>query len=134
MMPCNVSEKLLVIGFAGLALAGCQPMSTPEAETSASEKITFDLTQLDDDGLYGPPDGKRSLDYEFCIPQGEQYREEVQAIDPSVNFFPGSAGRIGCTEEQILTIGNTHQADFRLVLMELANLEYVERIQRVDWE
>lgn len=31
-------------------------------------KITFDITRLDPDGLYGPPDGKRARSYEFCIP------------------------------------------------------------------
>jgi len=127
-------QKLVVSGLAGLALLGCQPVSIPEPDPSALEKITFDLNQFDEYGLYGPADGKRSLDYEFCIPQGEQYATEVQTIDPSVNFFPTSAGRIGCTENQILTIGNTHQDEFRLVLLELANLDYVDRIQQVDWE
>ena len=32
------------------------------------QKITFDVTSLDQDGLYGPPNGKRALSYEFCIP------------------------------------------------------------------
>ncbi|NJL46105.1 MAG: hypothetical protein HC922_11165 [Leptolyngbyaceae cyanobacterium SM2_3_12] len=55
-------------------------------------------------------------------------------IDPSLTLYPDSPGRIGCTEAQTLAIGNTHQANARLMLMELANLDYVERIQRVDWE
>jgi hypothetical protein len=130
----TLPQKLVVLALTGLALGGCQPGATPEPDPSAMEKINFDLDQFDDNGLYGPADGKRSLDYEFCIPQGEQYAAEVQAIDPSVNFFPTSAGRIGCTEDQMLTIGNTHQNNFRLVLLELANLDYVDRIQRVDWE
>jgi hypothetical protein len=130
----TLPQKFVVLALAGLALGGCQPGATPEPDPSAMEKINFDLDQFDDNGLYGPADGKRSLDYEFCIPQGEQYAAEVQAIDPSVNFFPTSAGRIGCTEDQMLTIGNTHQNNFRLVLLELANLDYVDRIQRVDWE
>jgi hypothetical protein len=133
-MQSTLPQKCVVLALAGLALVGCQPLSTPEPDSSARSKITFDLDQFDEYGLYGPTDGKRSLDYEFCIPQGEHYASEVQRIDPSVNFFPTSAGRIGCTENQILTIGNTHQDDFRLVLLELANLDYVDRIQRVDWE
>ena len=32
-------------------------------------KIRFDLSVLDDSGLYGPADGLRALDYEFCIPE-----------------------------------------------------------------
>ena len=133
-LRCRGLQKLATLGLLGLVVAGCQLISPNETEASAAEKIAFDLDQFDDDGLYGPPDGKRSLDYEFCIPQGERYIEEVQAIDPSVQFFQQSTGRIECTQDQILTIGNTHQDDFRLVLMELANLDYVERIQRVDWE
>lgn len=116
----------------GLSLA-CQPLPA-EDTTTAMDKITFDLETLDQDGLYGPPDGKRALDYEFCIPNGEAYGAEVSTIDPSLTLFPESSGRVGCTETQTLAIGNTHQANARLILMELANLDYVERIQRVDWE
>ncbi len=112
---------------------GCQPMPAAD-NTNALNKIAFDLSELDENGLYGPPNGKRSLDYEFCIPQGESYAQAVLAIDPSLDFFPQSRGRIGCTEQQTLTIGNTYQPNAQLILMELANLDYIDRIQRVDWE
>ena len=52
----------------------------PEPDPSALEKITFDLNQFDEYGLYGPAMANASLDYEFCIPQGEQYATEVQTI------------------------------------------------------
>ncbi|NJL46644.1 MAG: hypothetical protein HC929_02960 [Leptolyngbyaceae cyanobacterium SM2_5_2] len=112
---------------------GCQPVPAVDS-ASVFDKIGFDLGELDENGLYGPTDGKRSLDYEFCIPQGNAYAQEVLVIDPSVNFFPQSQGRIGCTEQQTLAIGNTHQPNAQLILMELANLDYIDRIQRVDWE
>ena len=48
------------------------------------QKIRFDLSQLDEQGLRGPQDGKVALDYEFCIPREEQYRKEVESIDPSL--------------------------------------------------
>lgn len=115
-----------------LALA-CQPVSGPD-RSSAMDKIAFDLSSLDEHGLYGPADGKRSLDYEFCLPSGETYAEEVSAIDPSAQFFPQSRGRIGCGAGEVLTIGNTHQANHQIILMELANLNYIDRIQPVDWE
>ncbi len=115
-------------------LTGCQTMPSSDTSSSAADKIAFDLDEFDDNGLYGPADGKRSLDYEFCIPEGNDYALEVKTIDSTISVFPDSPGRIGCTEDQSLVIGNTHQEDFRLVLMELANLDYVERIQRVDWE
>jgi hypothetical protein len=116
-----------------LLLVACQPPA-PNAEDTATDKIAFDLAEFDENGLYGPADDKRSLDYEFCLPQGEAYAQEVMAIDPSLRLLPDSAGRIGCTDTETLAIGNTHQENFQMILLELANLDYVERIQRVDWE
>ncbi|MBE9155646.1 hypothetical protein IQ265_02155 [Nodosilinea sp. LEGE 06152] len=115
----------------GLAFA-CQ--AVPPAGSSASDKIAFDLSTLDENGLYGPPDGKRSLDYEFCIPVGDAYAQAVGAIDPSVQLFPQSRGRIGCGEGEVLAIGHTNQANYDTILIELAHLDYIERIQPVDWE
>lgn len=115
-----------------LSLA-CQPISSTNS-TSAVDKVAFDLSSLDENGLYGPADGKRSLDYEFCIPTGDAYAQAVGAIDPSVRFFPQSLGRIGCSEDEVLAIGNTHQSDYADILIELANLDYIDRIQQVDWE
>ncbi|MGF1566892.1 MAG: hypothetical protein ACFCVD_02255 [Nodosilinea sp.] len=122
-------------GLAGVLLLslGCQPIPAAD-EASALDKIAFNLNELDENGLYGPADSKRSLDYEFCLPTGDPYVQEVSAIDLSLNLFPDSRGRIGCTAEQTLAIGNTHQANAQLILMELANLDYIQRIQRVDWE
>ncbi|MBE9137743.1 hypothetical protein IQ254_11155 [Nodosilinea sp. LEGE 07088] len=115
------------------ATVGCQPAATT-GSLSATDKIAFDLSALDDNGLYGPADGKRSLDYEFCIPTGEAYAVAISAIDPSAQFFPQSQGRIGCGDGEVLTIGNTHQANHQDILIELANLNYIDRIQPVYWE
>jgi hypothetical protein len=111
----------------------CQPGSAADG-VSATDKIAFDLGALDENGLYGPPDGKRSLDYEFCIPTGDAYTLAISAIDPSAQFFPQSQGRIGCGDGEVLTIGNTHQANHQDILIELANLNYIDRIQPVYWE
>jgi len=96
--------------------------------------IGFDPSELDEQGLEGPPDGKRALDYELCIPAGEQFTAEVGAIDASAQLYPGARGRIGCGPGQVLVIGNTHQPDFALVLRRLAELPYVERIERTWFE
>ena len=55
-------------------------------------KITFSSDQLDQEGLTGPPDGLRALDYEFCIPgdaahaaQGPGHRPH----SPDSHPFPG---------------------------------------------
>jgi hypothetical protein len=98
------------------------------------QKITFDLSSLDESGLYGPTDGKRALSYEFCIPDTVQNRAEVNRIDPTVKFFAQSPGRIGCGESENLCIGSTHQKDFRGVLQRLAELTYVQRIDESFFE
>lgn len=97
-------------------------------------KVEFDLSQLDADGLRGPPDGKVSLAYEFCIPKGDLYREQVRAIDSTVQFMGGSRGRIGATKQQCLCIGYTHQKGHRDVLRALAELPYVDRIIQCHFE
>jgi hypothetical protein len=134
MISPKTFQKLILLTLSSLALVACQQPFPSDMDNVAADKITFDLTDFDENGLYGPPDGKRSLDYEFCIPQEAPYRQEVKAIDPSLNFFPSIPGRIGCTDTEVLAIGNTHQENFRLILLELANLDYIQRIQRVDWE
>jgi hypothetical protein len=98
------------------------------------QKITFDISKLDEHGLYGPPDGKRALSYEFCIPNTEQNRAEVERIDPTIKFFAESPGRIGCGESENLCIGSTHQKDFRGVLQRLTELTYVQRIDESFFE
>jgi hypothetical protein len=108
----------------------------PEIVKSAIglQKVTFDFSRLDDDGLYGAADGKRALSYEFCIPDTEQNRTEVKRIDPTVKFFAESPGRIGCKEHENLCIGSTHQKDFRGVLQRLVELTYVQRIDESFFE
>lgn len=97
-------------------------------------KIRFDISTLDEDGLYGPPGGKRAWSYEFCIPDTAEYKIEVEGIDPSVAFFSESPGRIGCGEKELLCTGSTHQKHFDRVLRRLAELPYVQRIDQSFFE
>ena len=98
------------------------------------QKVEFDLTRLDADGLRGPPDGKVSLSYEFCIPNTDERKAEVKAIDRTVQLMSGSRGRIGAGKDQCLCIGFTHQENYREVLRALAELPYVERIIECHFE
>ena len=98
------------------------------------QKVTFDMIRLDKDGLYGPPNGKRALSYEFCILNTEEYKAEVKKIYSTVQFMPGSPGRIGCDKNECLCIGSTHQEDFRWVLKNLADLKYVKLINECFFE
>jgi hypothetical protein len=122
--------------FFSLALNGCGGTEeegedrSPAAEAAMSEVITFDLDPINEDGLIGPPNGLRSVMYEFCIPSDSASADEVLSIDPSLQLQTGSPGRIGCTDEQTLCIGDTHQSDWKAILERLAALEYVTRIDR----
>lgn len=100
----------------------------------ASQKIRFDWTELSPDGLIGEVGNRRAIDYEFCIPANEEYRQDVTEISPSVVIYPHSAGRIGCTSEQWLCIGNTHSPNGRAELLAIAQLPYVEAIEQTFWE
>jgi hypothetical protein len=96
-------------------------------------KVDLELSVLDANGLRGPPSGKVSVAYEFAIPDRESCRAEVRAIDPRVEFMPGSRGRIGAGPDEVLCIGHTRH-DFRDVLGRLAELPYVTRIIECHFE
>ncbi len=97
-------------------------------------KISFNLGQLNDEGLYGPPSGLRALDYEFCIPADPTFEAQIKAIDPTIVVFAGSKGRVGCAQGEKLCIGNTHQPEFKTVLLKLASLPYVKQIKQSFFE
>ena len=99
----------------------------PAGSLDPMRKIEFDLTQLDQEGLRGPPEGKVAVSYEFAIPNTEEAKAEVRAIDPSVQFMPGSSGRVGATKQECLCVGTTGK-NFHGILKRIASLPYVKRI------
>lgn len=113
-----------------LLCTGCAYHSAAPTETV----LKLDLSGLDSEGLRGPPGGKVALAYEFCIPNTDSARMDVQRIDPSLQLMPNSPGRIGCGKDQCLCIGSTHQKNFRKILSDLASLPYVNEIRRCDFE
>ena len=122
----------LVWVFPGANCTSISPdIDSPE---SIQPKITFDMSVVDKDGLFGPLGGKRALSYEFCIPDSAESRTEVEGIDPTVTFFSESPGRIGCRKNELLCIGSTHQKNFATVLQLLAELPYVQRIEQSFFE
>lgn len=98
-----------------------------------TDKIRFDVTALDQAGLYGPANGLRALSYEFCIPDEPHAQAEVRSIDASLRL-QSARGRIGCGDGELLCIGNTHQPRYRAVLEALARLPYVARIEQAHFE
>ncbi len=119
---------LLLLGLLSLPAVG-----GGDGYLAVSPKIRFDVSALDDSGLYGPPDGLRALSYEFCIPDRPDTAARVRGIDKTVAMHK-ARGRIGCSKKQLLCIGHTHQADFRAVLDALSGLPYVTRIDQAFFE
>jgi len=116
-----------------LLLAACSRTSHP-TQDDLVPKVELNLTQLDENGLRGSGAGKVSVAYEFSIPNTEDCKAQVHAIDPSVQFIPGSRGRVGAGPAECLCIGDTHQPDYRQVLARLAKLPFVHRIIQCDFE
>jgi hypothetical protein len=118
-----------------VAVCACGTDPAGPALTPAQrDKIALDLSTLDERGLRGPPSGLRSISYEFCIPANERYATEVQRIDPTLELMRGSRGRIGCTKNQYLCVGQTRQRGYRQVLEGLAALDYTSRIVESTFE
>ena len=124
-----------MVVLSGLLLAIVSCGHAPWRVVSVPEpKIELDLQNIDRDGLRGPADGKVAVSYEFAIPNTEECKAQVKAIDPTVQFMPGSPGRVRTPSNACLCIGSTHQSDYRAVLNRLAALPYVERIVECHFE
>ncbi len=128
----TATARMMLAGLVVVACISC--ISDRGAGRAAWRKVEMDLSLLDEDGLRGTGDGKVSVAYEFCIPDTDECREQVRQIDPTVQFMPGSRGRIGARTDQCLCIGDTHQDDYRGVLRRLSRLPYIERIIECHFE
>ncbi len=93
----------------------------------------MDFRRFDNDGLAGPPGGKISANYEFCIPAAEKYLSQVKKIDGTVQRS-GGKGRVQCSDKEWMLIGSTHQPNFQRVLFKLASLPFVKDIQETFYE
>ncbi len=106
----------------------------PKINDSQTEKIKFDLSQLNEEGLTGENENLVAVDYEFCIPKSDSLKEIVLSIDSSVKFFAQSKGRIGCDKNEILCVGNSRQKNAKETLIKLAELDFVKKIERTFYE
>ncbi len=100
----------------------------------ATSRIRFDLERVNSEGLQGPPDGLRALHYEYCIPDRPDALAQVKTIDPTLQFYRQSPGRIGCGEDELLCLGHTHQTGHRDVLTRLAKLPFIREIREAFFE
>lgn len=117
-----------------IILAACLTTFIGCKTTSNESKIHFDLVAINEAGFVGPKDRQHSIDYEFCIPKGDSYTRQVMLADPSVRFYPGSRGRIGCSKSQILCVGSTGSPNWRGRLSQLETLPYIREIRRTHRE
>ena len=121
--------RTAALGFLLLSLACCAG-----CVQNRDRKIELDLSGLNAAGLHGPPDGLRSLEYEFSIPDTPELRARVREIDPTARFHPGSRGRVGAGPGECLCIGSTHQPEWRNVLNRLSAMPEIRRVIRCDYE
>jgi hypothetical protein len=106
----------------------------PIEDNAPWQKIKLDFKRIDQDGLTGPANGKTAVNYEFCIPKDPAKWKAVKKMDPSAQKPESGRGRIGCSDQEWLIFGNTHQKNYRRILYELAQLPYVKRIEETFYE
>jgi hypothetical protein len=124
-----LASVVLVVESAGSFALAQVPVQVPSAPPGVvATKIHFDLSAFNEDGLYGPPGGLRAAAYEFCIPADLEMAAHVASIDPTIQMYAGSPGRVGCGADEYLCIGSTAQPGFQQVLANLAALDYVIEI------
>ncbi|PSF37252.1 hypothetical protein C7H19_11060 [Aphanothece hegewaldii CCALA 016] len=128
------SYPLISLSFAFFLLLSNSSNALSQDNLTSLNKITFDLSGISADGLVGSSNNLRSIDYEFCIPRDEQFLSEIIAIDPIIQYYPHSRGRIGCNNNEYLCIGNTHNPKWKEILQAIAKLDYVKKIAQTDWE
>jgi len=106
------------------------------AEKQDSSKINFDLNKFTKDGILLTSDKESSgyIDYEFCIPAGDEYFKEVSNIDSTLALYKTSKGRSKCSDLEWLCIGSSHQKNFKDVILALAKLSYIRQISQTFWE
>jgi len=110
------------------------PAAPPAPDASPAAKVLFDLDRLGADGLQGPPDGRRALHYEYCIPDRPEAIGAVGAIDPALQIQGHSPGRAGCGADELLCLGHTHQPGHGAVLERLARLPFIAEIREAYFE
>jgi len=94
------------------------------------QKIGFDLNQFDNEGLITTADGKRAIIYEYCIPRVRQAVSVITTIDFSAEVKADSPGKVGCSDREALVRGSSHQDGFKSIIVKIASLSFVKRIEQ----
>ncbi|MEN8928909.1 MAG: hypothetical protein ABF242_06245 [Flavobacteriales bacterium] len=126
--------KVIKIAFSLILISlfvSCSIFKSKEVK-NAEEKMNFSFSKLDKKGLI--KDRGTSLAYEFCIPNTEANLNEIKAIDETIAVYKSSKGRIGCSKEEILCIGETADKDYKKILIAISNKTYVKSINESFFE
>lgn len=126
--------KTLLASIFLLLAVGCNGSKKSTASEAVLSKIKFSLDDIDEDGRYGPADGKRLLDYEFCIPKTLGHIDQIKKINPAIQMPEGSSGRINCPKSEQLCLGNTGQEDWKGILLDIARQDFVQEIRQNFYE
>ncbi len=124
--------KIYFLLTASLLFGNCSKKMKTD-DPAVWQKIKIDFSKIDEVGLAGTADGKVAVHYEFCIPADEKMWKKVRKIDPTAQKST-ARGRIGCTKNEWLILGMTHQKNYRRVLFDLASLTFVKKIEENFWE
>ena len=127
----TATMKGLSFLFLIAAASGCTYNKTPQEKLT---KINFKTDNINPQGLTGNSPSLRSISYEFCIPKNAGIAKRVKAIDPSVQLYDKTPGRINCSGTETLAIGNTHQSQWNVVLLNLSSQDYIVEIQETFFE
>ena len=123
--------KLSLVAILIITIASCSLFKS-KAFKQAESKMNFEFSKLDKNGLIKKRGS--SLAYEFCIPNNETYLDKIKEIDESISIYKSGSGRIGCSNNEILCIGETHNKDYKRILTQTAELEYVKSINESFFE
>ena len=94
------------------------------------QKIGFDLAQFDNEGMLNTGGTKRAIIYEYCIPSARQAVSVITTIDFSAEVKTGSGSKVSCGAQETLVEGNSHQDNFKAIIVQLARLPFVKRIEQ----
>ena len=129
----NLFHLVVFILILTVSIYSC---GSSKPDTNEVSKINFNLDNFTDDGAMKHPhkEDRGYISYEFCIPADDEHFKEVSSIDSTLALYKTSKGRSACSDKEWLCIGSSHQPNFKKVILALAKLSYIRKINETFWE
>lgn len=89
-------------------------------------KIGFDLNQFNQEGLLS---SGQSIVYEYCIPRAQQALSVITTIDFTAEVKDKGV-KVNCGEREARIIGSSHQDGFKAIMVQIASLPFVRKIEQ----